>query len=282
MSVIKIKEFRNPIWGKAFTRISNAFHDYAPDWVQWVDNEDEADILLVHVIGTGEVEWLKKPKPKIIVQHCYFTAGDVPYVEYWKKALLTLSFHDLAKYVPDTFSFYAMPWGVDPDLFYRFNYGPRNFTAMVTGEVAETESLDKVHEAVEHLGLKMMHTGRDFGWSRRSYQNSPVGLTQKLIQYLNDAYYVPSLREIEGFELMALEGLMCGARPIVYDLDTYRWYKKYAIVIDPKKDVTAQLIEIFKEEPIPVSDEERKEIADIFSWGVLIPKFFDKVKELLP
>jgi glycosyltransferase involved in cell wall biosynthesis len=278
---MKVLELKNPNWGIAFTRISEALHKHAPDWITWTQSLDDAELLFAHIIGSGEEKWLQIDKPKIIFQHCYFTAGCVPWHEYWKKAKLTVSFHDLTKYVSDSFNFYPMPLGADPHIFNHIYTGPRPYKAIVTGEVYETEALDKVFEAIKSIEKAMIHTGRNFGWDKKYYKNSSFVPDEVLVKYLNASEYVPSLREHEGFELMAIEGLMCGARPIVYDLDTYRWYKKYAEIIDPDADITQQLINIFKNTARIVTPEERTEIVNTFSWENIMRRLYEQIQKAL-
>lgn len=281
MQVIRIKELKNPSWGRAFQRISDAIHKYAPAWVQWVESEDDADLLFIHIVGESEIPWAQKKKDKVLIQHCYFTGGRTVWHEYWPTAKLTVSFHDLKKYVPFDFNFISIPWGADPEKFKLANNGKRSFKAMTTGEVFETEAIDKAFEAAKATHSTLIHTGRDFGWDKRFYQNHPLLPDNELIEFLNDSEYVIALREIEGFELMAVEGLMCGARPIVYDLDTYHWYKGHAVFIDPTKEVVPQLIEIFKTSPKSVTSEERKIIVEKFGWANIMHTFYNKLEDCL-
>ncbi len=282
MNKIKIFEYQHPSWGIAFKRISEALRAHAPDWVEWT-NYDDADIMIVHVVGAGELEMCSKPKPKVIIQQCYFTAGapDIDYIQYWEKALLTVSFHDLTKYTDRKFSFLALPWGADPDVFTLTNKGHRSIKVLATGHVADTEGIDKLHEAVQQTGHVLYQTGSHFGWPRKNYTNLPFMDDKDFSEILNATQYVSALRFIEGFELMAIEGLMCGARPIVPNDPTYDWYREHAVTIDRNGDITSQLVNILKNEPTPVTEEERKMIVDRFSWNRIISDLFNKIKEVI-
>jgi glycosyltransferase involved in cell wall biosynthesis len=276
---VKIFEYTCPDWGIAFKRISNALHVHAPSWVEWTDYES-ADIMIVHVVGGGEVEMCEKPKPKVIIQHCYFTASahEIDYAKYWEQALLAVSFHDLRKYTDKVIPYYGMPWGADPAVFKYSNKGRRNIKVMATGHVAETEGIDKLFEACKTTGFSLFQTGGNFGWDPKHYFFLPYMEDEDLADILNSTQYVSALRFIEGFELMAIEGLMCGARPLVPDDPTYDWYREHAITIYKDKDITTQLVDIFKVTPNPVSPEEHRQIVEKFSWDKLVRDFFEALK----
>jgi hypothetical protein len=52
---------------------------------------------------------------------------------------------------------------------------------------------------------------------------------------LRDASWVPVLRRWEGFEMMGVEALFSGTRPVVYDHELvsqpYRWFKGHAAIV---------------------------------------------------
>jgi glycosyltransferase involved in cell wall biosynthesis len=279
---MKIFEFTRPEWGIAFKRISAALHQYAPADVEWTDY-DSCDLMIVHVVGTGEEEILKRDKPKIIIQHCYFTARPelVDYPAYWEKALLSVSFHDLRKYTDKSISYYGMPWGADPEVFKLQPGIERDITVFTTGHIAQTEGIDLVFEAVTAVKGFMMHTGANFGWSRPTYTYTDYMEDTLLCETLNSAKYVSALRFTEGFELLAIEGLMCGARPIVPENDTYDWYREFGYTVNTKEPIVPQLITIFQQEPRPVSAEEREQIVQRFAWEHIMNGFYSKVKEVV-
>jgi hypothetical protein len=276
---MKIYEYRNESWGKVFDKISTAFHKHAPSDVEWVDTVEESDIQMIHIIGPGEVEVIEKSPNRILIQQCYFTAGykDVDYPSYWKDSLLTMSFHNLPDYTDVDFEFYRTAWGADPSLYRFLNRGPREIKAFTTGHVAKTESIDEVHSAIREVGKTLYHTGENFSW-KNGYRHLDYMSESRLVYLLNSVQYVPCLRKIEGFELMGIEGLMCGARPIVFDLPTYDFYKGHAEIISTK-NIEDQLVEIFSREPRPVTDKEYQEILEKFSWKNIISKIFTRIYE---
>ena len=85
------------------------------------------------------------------------------------------------------------------------------------------------------------------------------------------------LRRIEGFELPAAEGLLCGARPIMFDRPHYRdWFNKWAIFIPEgnREEVLQSLIDVFQQEYRPVTLEEIAEARQLFDWQSIINGFW--------
>ncbi|HWI70162.1 MAG TPA: hypothetical protein VNS88_17650, partial [Nitrospiraceae bacterium] len=77
-----------------------------------------------------------------------------------------------------------------------------------------------------------------------------------------------------------LEGLMCGARPIVFDRpDMRQWYEGHAVFIPECSgpDLTQELIEVMSHEPDPVMSIEREIILERFSWKPIVRGFWEQV-----
>lgn len=274
---IKVWEYQNPVWGRAFQLISRELHKHAPDWVQWVSSSDESDIDIIHIVGAGEIPLCTSKS--VLVQHCYFTAGahEHDYISLWERAKLTVSFHNLHDYTDRNFRFLHLPWGADPDIFRHENFGDRAIKVFTTGHIAETECIDKTFAACRANNSIMVHTGSNFKWMPPWYKYVPYMPENELIRVLNSAQYIPGLRLIEGFEIMCVEGLFCGARPVVPDLPTYQWYRGHAEFVDTTKDITEQLTSIFSRKPNPVTPEERLELIQKFSWKNICDKFYGEM-----
>jgi hypothetical protein len=271
---MKIYEELNKDFGRAFIRISKAFHDYAPECIEFVDSPDKADVNLIHSLGSGELQFMSRPN-KVIVQHCYLT-GSSEYTKYWKDSLLTVSFHNLKLYTDIDFNFLSIPWGVEPSVFSRTEKEKDNLV-FTTGHVAETENIDKVYDAVKYLNTFMIHTGENFKWDSTYYKYHMYMDDEKFAHLLNRTKYTVGLRSIEGFEMHCAEGLFCGARPIVPKLDTYRWYDGLCHYIDMDKDIVEQLIIIFSGEFIPLTFDEYREAHERFSWVSIMSQFYDRL-----
>jgi hypothetical protein len=280
--MIKLWEYRDKSWGIAFSRISKAFHDYSPDWVSWVDNVNDCDLALVHVVGIKEIsvtnQVLEHGKKLVTVAHTYKTAGDIDWESLLTNSLLTISFHDFKEYYPNlSFSFFSSNWGCDENQFYRLAIR-KTRKVFTTGHISETECIDKLFLASKNTNQVMYHTGTNFGWDNKFYKFLPFLGDRDFNILLNSTEYVSCLREKEGFEMAGIEGLFCSSRPIVPNLPTYRWYKDHGIFIDMKKDIVKQLEIILNTVPKEPNSNEMKEIHSKFSWSVIIKNIFDQLK----
>lgn len=275
--------------GMVFHRVDKAYHDWAPSTVQWVDTPEEADVQIVHILGKGELKNIKNPN-YIVIQSCYHTQ-DIPPTDdglrpLWENAILVVSFHDLPSYQPNwDFRFHGMPFGADDCVFFPTPRSRSRAKAVLsTGHISSTESLEELFTACVETGYKMAHLGADFGWDTDTFKHYENLSDEDVRVLYNTVNYTSCLRRIEGFELPAIEGLLCGARPITFSLSTYRWYHKYAVVIEDtnSRDITESLIHVLKGNiGLPVTDEEIEEVRQAFSWSVLIPEFWNAIEEAM-
>lgn len=276
--MIKVWEYAEPTWGFAFKRISKAFRDYSPDFIEWVDTPRHADVSLLNIVDEVP-KWMLKLPNRVIIQHVHLTGSkNIDWLEEWKNALLTISFHPLDKYYGTDFKFLHMPWGADTKTFFRKDF-PKDFKVITTGHVALTENIDKLYLACKKLNTFMIHTGQNFGYEKEHYKYLTYMRDSDLADVLNSTQYVSCLRENEGFEMLGIEGLFCGARPIVFDLPSYQWYKGYGIFIQQDNHIVDNLVEILSKEPTPLSEDEYKEVVQKFSWDKLVKNMFNKIAE---
>jgi hypothetical protein len=278
---MKIKEILNPDFGKAFTNISVAFHHHFPN-VEWVDDTDAADYILLYTIGQSEFDkFFTLPQNKVInFQACYLTTDLNPadWQKMWNNSYATVSYYDLPKYSTNPINFIRTPLGAEPGIFYPLLDGTHPLKVFTTGHVLLTECLDMVHDACVASNSVMFHTGEDFKWNKKHYQFLSYMPITSLADYLRKTQYVTGLRTIEGFEMMCVEGAMCGATPIVPDLETYRdFYKDFALFIDMSGNISEQLTAIFNAEYTPLSLETIKYVHDTFSWKKIMLNLYKQL-----
>lgn len=278
---MKIYEYRHPNWGIVFSKISRYIRQYAPSDVVWVDSIDESDLQIIHIVGLGEVEIAQKSPNKIIWQHCYKTAGDYPWDNLWMDSLMAVSFHNFRNYSDKAFNFLHLPLGYDETMFYpETPFDKRSNAVFVTGHLAKDETIDIILDACKKAGYLMLHTGENFKFDSVYYQ---------YIEYLpEDAYatmlrnvpkYVFGLRQIEGFEVAALEGIASGAMGVVPTLPTYDWYNGIAIRIDlESSNLSENIYNILKNS---YKINVNKEILEQYTWSNIMTKFWNEVCQLL-
>lgn len=276
---MKLYEYTNPTWGMAFKRISSAFHEHSPESIEWVDNIEDSDAQLIHIVGRGEYDLAKSVKNPIIVQHCYYTAEAhaLDYPSIWKNALLTTSFHPLDTYTEKKFNFLRIPWGAEPSIFNR-NHAWKTRACFVTGHIAETESIDKIMEACHNANYTLFHTGENFKFNSPLYYHLPYLNDSQYSNILRKSKFVFGLRNIEGFEMACVEGLMCGATPVVPKLPTYSFYDGFANFIDMSGNIVEQIENILCNSLEIESDENK--VNDVFSWNSICSKLFGEILEL--
>lgn len=277
-------------------RVGQQLARTAPKTVTVVDRQDQADLTILHVIGYPETaqrchQILNEGRSYAIVQYCLRTtqrphSGD--WLPWWQGARAVWSYYDLAAALeadvrpyPHSWRvrFHHAPLGVDADLFQDTPAVPRRFTALTSGYIAETECAGEVAAAVKLQGGRQFHLGPDLGLG--DHVTSLHGFSDiDLAGVYRSCQWVTGLRRIEGFELPAAEGLLCGARAVVFDRPHYRrWFEGLATFIpeDTPAAVTAALANLFSEPARPLTPSERTEAMGRFSWDEVCRGFWAQV-----
>ena len=148
------------------------------------------------------------------------------------------------------------------------------------------EAIEEVWIAAKKLNIPVIHLGPknvagmhaysdEIGSNYPSFHNE---ISDRHLCYLyRSSIYVSGLRHIEGFELPALEGLSCGARPILFDLPCYRkWFTNRGIYVKEShgEELINQLVEIFSRKPLEVAQSCRDEVIRKFSWKAICEGFW--------
>lgn len=283
---------------KAMFRVETALASFAPSQhVRVVQTEEEAEIVVLHVIGFDGVyqkiqELQTSGKRFAIIQYCLRTANGAPtcdkWIGPWQAAEVVWSYYDLRALAAEDgvdftgVNFYHAPLGCDPDKFKMDWDTPKKYLIGTSGYVAETESVNEANEAVHAIdidnGVRQFHLGPvlDVKHPERVYFRTDLNDIE-VSQMWSRCRYVAGLRRSEGFELPAVEGLFSGARPIVFDKPHYRqWYEGFAEFIPEgsSEEVRDALISLFKQEPRAVSQEERDRAVALFDWPTIAGGFF--------
>ena len=277
-------------------RIVAALKNHAPrKGVEFTLNENEADLVVLHVIGYPEtvehVKALRDADKRYVIIQYNMRSTQCPDIkgweEIWHNARLVWSYYDLramaaADQATFSFPFYQSPLGVDPVFgqFVQMGYSVKLYTMMSSGFLAESETVGEVAEAIKRVGGRHFHLG-----PKEVAPNADqwgLGISDYL---LADVYsrccWVAGLRRCEGFEMPAAEGLVCGARPIMFDAPHYRqWFDGMAEFIPETNDFEAtvsSIVEIFNRGFRLVNEEERQAAMSRFNWKNIIPGFWEGV-----
>lgn len=277
---MKLFEIRDHKFGKAFDRISKALIDNSPDGVEWVGDKNQADYTVIHTVGGEQLAQMREMDlSKVInIQHCVFTTWS-PIEEWepiWEKALLNVSFHDLKSYTTKEINALRIPWGADVNLF--TNQGlKKHIDVFATGHVADTECIDLVYRACKNKDKVLYHTGENFRYQAPNYKHLSYMDDTEFVKRLNSTKFTSCLRRVEGFELMGIEGALCGAVPIVPRLPTYDFYEGFGEFVDMDGDIVSQ-VENLLDGNYFMTGEKIDYVRDKFSWQTICSSFYGALR----
>lgn len=272
---------------RSIQRISSALAKHAP--CEIVTDSKHADLVVHIVIGVGNfadipidriiASEVANGQQYAIVQCCLMSTEEKKpdfWKPLWEGASSVWSYLDLKQFAPTyDFNFYHAPLGVDP-IFNRSRNFDRDITMLTTGYVADSECVHEVAEAVRRVGGKHVHVGPNLCHYSESYFDIS---DEEMACLYSRSQYVAGLRRDEGFELPAVEGLLCGARPIMFDAPHYtEWFGTHADYVpeDNFSVVTASIESLLRHTPY-VSEAESLLVAKKFSWPMVVGQFWESV-----
>jgi hypothetical protein len=269
-------------------RVASALKKHAPEGVEAVSKIEDADLRIVHVIGHGSMDGVNPEQPHVIIQYCLRSTEDGGKLEYWlpiwRKARMVWSYYRLDQLGAFPFvNFYHSPLGVDEVFRKEFNGAYRDIGVMTSGFVAESESVEEVAAAAAEARLRVVHIGPSNVLRRKAPKNwnAMEGVTdQELAMLYRRSLWVSGLRHAEGFELPAVEGLVSGARPIVFDRDDMRqWYSNHAVFVRECSGhrLIGSLLDIFRHQPTVVTRDEQAAALQFFDWARIAPAFWKRL-----
>jgi glycosyltransferase involved in cell wall biosynthesis len=288
---IYYENFTRNLWNTA-NRMG--FKRYAPSCIEFVDDYSQANVQVLDITRLSDKYNIKCNK-YVALFHCrgeWSEEAIMDYVSIFEGAELVYSHLDLetlmtgeGKWSKAEFNkrinFLRGPWGIDETLF---SPSPvhRHYTIMTTGEIPKTEGISECLTACMNVDGKLLHIGPNLGYKSKAYRNT-MNLTMEAMRTMySSSKYVNALRRIEGFEKPAIEGALCGARPICFDTPLYRhWYKDIPVYVREGtfEETTHDLTATVKKEPKEVTEEEKKYIIDKFSWRAVAKNFWNKYLE---
>jgi hypothetical protein len=249
------------------SRIEHKLRKYAPANVEWTDLQN-AELVIIPVIGrhdhiTRFVDTITKSGRKYVVLQVSLKSTRNPnpadWLELWQGAVMVWSYY----WLPGKFHLYHAPLGADPLLFHPLNL-ERKYVVGMTGQYTRTEclwELEKAARSIDEKALKI-HAEND---------------EQMNVQY-NQCRYISGLRHKEGFELPAAEGMLAGARPILFDTPDFRyWYDGIAEFIPEGNPLSTinHLTRLFQLD-FPVSGHEVMYARYRFDWERIISRFWER------
>jgi hypothetical protein len=289
------KVFLEPtgLFSIAMQRVAKSLALHAPKNVLIVDDPSKADLRVIHVVGHGSLDNIDLSNPYVVIQYCIKSTKDGwdinHWLPLWQNSRMLWSYYNFSLEPEfENVNFYYSPLGVDK-IFVDANCpldNARDIPVMTSGYVTgpHAEAIEEVAMAADVLGLSVLHLGPEVieGMQYKPIRwKSVMGISDTdLASIYGRVEWVSGLRQIEGFELPALEGLVCGARPIVFDRpDMREWYDEHAIFIPESSgfELTRYLEEILRYRPRKVSPTERAYILSRFDWAKIAKGFWERL-----
>lgn len=264
----------------AIGRTVDALVRHAPATFKFVSDPKESDLVVINVNGRLKqtTKLIKSyDKPYVIIQYALKSTlnPDIDdWLSLWHGARLVWSYYDLQ---PNGFNFYHSPLGVDET--FKKHSSNKKYIIATSGIGYLQESVRECILAAEAVNHRVFHVGPVV--TKRTNVDFANGMSdEELAKNYSACEFVSGLRRKEGFELPVVEGLVCGARPIVFDAPHYRqWFRDFAIFIPEasRDEVVQSLIEIFKKDPKPVTDVEILEARARFDWNKIVKGFWEQI-----
>lgn len=282
----------------AIERVERALGEHLPRGVKFIGNKEEADLIVLHVIGRHDAvlreaeQIVRRGQKYAVIQYALRStknpnAGD--WLDIWNWAQLIWSYYPIVDWAQEDgggaysrlseydFRFYHAPLGVDPQVFKPQKVAGHRFIIATIGNDWLTQSVRECVLAAQRVGRNAVYIGPEI--QRTGFTQAHNVSDLLLAQNYSHSDYVSGLRRVEGFELPAAEGLLCGARPILFDREHYKhWYGSWAEYIPeaPREDVIESLVKLFSSPVRKVTKAEQKAAREKFSWGKIIKGFWER------
>lgn len=271
---------------RGIERVITALIKYKPDHIEIVHSVWEADLIIAHIIGRRDhmtnwlIDLLEHGKHYVVIQYALeSTRNPHPedWLEFWKEAELVWSYYDLKKYIGD--KLYHAPLAAEPEQFFPVKDTEKRFMVGTSGESYQIECVGEVRHAAWDAQGKTVHIGRPFDADPNSTYCENVSDDELRLIY-NQTDWWSCLRRKDGFELGAVEAMMCGIRPLMFDTPNYRqWYDGLAQFVPEcePSELTGRLKRIFLDGPQPLSEKDLRETKLRFNWMETIDTFWNSV-----
>lgn len=277
----------------AVHRVHSALTSLAPSSMSFVSDR-RADVVVLPSIGRRDATTRRAQKHVssgqriVVIQYCLRSTINPSTLDWqylWSLASLVWSYYPLDSWIaedgglPLGDKFLHAPLGVDAVFTVaRPRQHPSPFVCCSSGRAWTTESAREVAIAAGMVGRRVLHLGPPM---RRPWVHSVSDLSDvELAELYHQCEFVSGLRRIEGFELPVIEGLLCGARPILFDRPHYRiWFEPWAEFIPegPREQVLQDVTTLFARGARPVTERERSEAQARFSWASIASQFWSRV-----
>lgn len=287
---------KSNIDSRGIQRVEKAIQDYAPSYIEFVDDEKDADFLILHVNGRRDANVARAQnfgKSYAVIQYCLRSTqkpNTSEWMELWENADLVFSYYNLSEEMKKDgnqlyeWNFYLAPLGVSEA--FEPKTVEKEYIACTSGHHYLTEGAREVILAAKEVGMRVAHLGYGCEGIENVDQFNDLTDTQ-VAELYSKCHFVSGLRTKEGFELPAAEATACGIRPILFDTPNYRqWYENTGALFIPEENretTIEHLTNIFKEhqsnnfEKTPLDMREVYVGKHKFDWETIIKGFWSRL-----
>jgi hypothetical protein len=268
----------------AIDRVISNLELYMPDGFTRVPDRESADLIILHAWGRNDHILrdtqliMEQKKQYAVIQYAMkSTRNPDPkdWMPIWNNAKLVWSYYDLP-----ASNLYLAPFAADPNTFFRVKGTEKKFLVGTLGakQYYKAECFGEVHLAAFQKKGKVAHVGEKPNENPIVTYYSDIS-DEELRMVYNQCNWFSALRRIEGFEVVAIEALLCGTRPIMFGSPDYvRWFDGLAKFI-PERAVgktVKSLRDVLGGETWPVTDAEIEETKRRFNWKNIIEGFWER------
>lgn len=277
--------FDNPKNSFAISRIIVNLEKYLPKDFTRVKSRDEADLVILHAYGRNDhvtkysQALLKQGKKYAVIQYALkSTRNPDPkdWYQLWNSAKVVWSYYDLGSHIKN---FYRSPLAADPKTFFRQNLKKDYLIGMLGNKnYYSVECFGEIYSVIKSLGKKAIHVGDMIDPNPNIIHLSNINDDELRFVY-NGCQWFSALRRKEGFELVAVEAMLCGVRPIMFNMPDYKfWFKDLAkfISVNSYDETIKNLIKVLNGNPKPLTNDEIEEVKKRFNWQKITKGFWDR------
>jgi hypothetical protein len=263
-------------------RIIGKINEYAPPGTELTQTEAYADLVIFHVTGRHDHVLADTRRVRANGQRyaiCQYSLASTrnpnprDWIEIWEHASPLWSYYDLRGYA----EMYLAPLGADPNIFHPVE-AAKDYLIGTLGIAYKDECVGECQIAAHTLRGRSVHVGPNFNSNPMVDYLSDISDSDLCLTY-NRCRWFGVLRRGDGFEMPAVEAILCGVRPIMFDKPNFRlWYAGTAEFIpegDPAS-VVQDLVRVLKADR-PITDAEIADARRRFDWEMIMKGLWSNI-----
>lgn len=263
------------------SRVNTQMHKYLPEGNIVSGDSNNAELHVIHVIGRRDhvlkraQKILQDGSQYVICQYVLESCRNPDpndWKEIWDNAKFVYSYYNL----PIT-NLYHAPLAADPTVFYKEDV-EKKYAIGSNGYDFKNECIGEVQLAVWNTGTIGAHVGKNFNSNPiiDYYSNITDDESRKVY---NQCKLWSALRRKDGFEMVAVESMLCGVRPIMFDTPNYRQWFDSLVSFIPETSVdgvSGYVKALIKKDSGAMTDSEIEEVKNRFSWERMMKGFWER------